>query len=138
MQLEDQQARLSAYELCVLYAKGSLSRDQLMANAHHFQHVTITQEAAGNVIALSAPAPWEEIAKAVDDGLLDDYLFDAMYTGWHRLAFAHTWPELFDYLSPEVSRLIVHPLAATLRDSGRVTKPDVQALLTHLASMDAE
>ncbi|MBC9943492.1 hypothetical protein ICL81_02985 [Leucobacter sp. cx-328] len=132
MQLEEQQARLSAYELCVLYAKGSLSREQLMANAHHFRHVAITQEPEGNVIALSAPAPWEEIAKAVDDGLLDDYLFEAMYTGWHRLAFAHTWPELFDYLSPEVNLLVVHPLAATLRDYGRVTKPDVQALLTYL------
>lgn len=66
MQLEEQQARLSAYELCVLYAKGSLSREQLMANAHHFRHVAITQEPEGNVIALGPPPLLGPLSMRVD------------------------------------------------------------------------
>lgn len=65
------------FEICQRYVIEQISRERLVDELSRWQYTPIAQlQWLDDVIADPGPGPWDEVETAVEDGLIDDVIYD--------------------------------------------------------------
>lgn len=65
------------YEICQRYAIGQVGRERLVDELSRWQYTPIPQpQWLDDVVADPGPGSWDEVETAVEDGLIDDEIYD--------------------------------------------------------------
>lgn len=75
------------YEICQRYAIGQVGRERLLNELSRWQYTPIPQpQWLDDVVSDPGPGSWAEVESAVEDGLIDDGIYDEV----QRLRFTQT------------------------------------------------
>ena len=74
------------YEICQRYTAGELERDEVVAQLARWSYTPdVRSEVLADPLRVDQPGGWGEVESALDDGLIDDELVDAVQAEQERL-----------------------------------------------------